>query len=266
MGHDVGKQGKGIQTDIRGAGTRRLHIKRNHRPKQTNTVHWEHFEGKREPHPYNNQASPRLHPNATNSALVRHPDRASSGRRRSPARMRREMLLGPAPNSPPLIHLVAQPGCSNTQPGWRSSPTLTPPSLTHLTHFARPDQSASGFPFVSFSHQRHGSFQAPLGSQMLLPAAQPAAPKPGSSAMASLPGRSADGDISLSRSPHSLLISSPPPPSSETLTLRTSASSCLLLPFYLFARFLDCIRPLLSIPAWCFPPSTSAITTLSPSS
>jgi hypothetical protein len=101
MGHDVGKQGKGTQTDIRGAGTRRSHTKRKHQPKQTNTVHGEHFEGKREPHPYNTQASPRPYPDATNSAPVRHPGRASSGRRRSPARTGREMLLGPAPKPAP---------------------------------------------------------------------------------------------------------------------------------------------------------------------
>jgi hypothetical protein len=214
--------------------------------------------------------TPRLHPGFTPTPPTAHPSITQIARAQGgdahPLEWEEKCSWDLPRIFLPLIHLVARPGCSNTQPGWRSSPTLTPPSLTHLTHFARPDQSASGFPFVSFSHQRHGSFQAPSGSQMLLPAAQPAAPKPGSPATASLPGRSADGDISLSRSPHSLLISSPPPPSSETLTLRTSASSCLLLPFYLFARFLDCIRPLLSIPAWCFPPSTSAITTISPSS
>jgi len=131
-------------------------------------------------HPGFTPASPRLHPDATNSTPVRHPGtRAQGGDAHPPEREGKCSWDLPLILLPP-IHLVAQPGCSNTQPGWRPSPTLTPPSLTHLTHFARPDQSASGFPFVSFSHQRHGSFQAPSGSQMLLPAAQPAAPKRGS--------------------------------------------------------------------------------------
>jgi hypothetical protein len=177
------------------------------------------------------------------------------------------MLLGSAPNPAP-----PHPS-SCTAWVFQHLTRVTPlthahPSFPHLPHPLRPARPICfGVSLLSPSPtRRHGFFQAPSGSQMLSQRPSQQHPNGGPRRQRPCLGEALMGDISLSRSPHSLLLSSPPPPSSETLTLRTSASSCLLLPFYLFARFLDCIQPLLSIPAWCFPPSTSAITTISPSS